>query len=249
MALSVPKESAFKNARSLFKETALSWRGLVVLIACEATVGGIGTYMANSGSHSARVQAGFTVAAVAGAALQAFVLIFLSLWATAPRRMLGQELTALSERVELIANTVQSLGGRGTDKAHNVRVALFAVRSELGACAGRIVRAKDEYARWWDPELDPLPTQKWTAYFADLTRVPDALNTKIDLAYQTCDHLNHLAGWYIAERKRLASPFASLAPKAGPTSVTEYDKEQLAKGLKEINETNKAISAHLDEAE
>jgi hypothetical protein len=92
-----------------------------------------------------------------------------------------------------------------------------------------------------------LPGQQWKDYFADLTLIPDELNAKIDRAYKACDHLNHLARWYIREQQRSKAAFAALVAQAGPTNVNDYDKEQLQNGLKKINEANLAISAYLDE--
>jgi hypothetical protein len=83
------RHNAFQNARSLFRQTAVSWRGLVVLIACEASVGGVGTYVASSGSHSARV-------------------------------------TDIAAKVAKLDAPTEA------QEATRVRVALYAVRSELG---------------------------------------------------------------------------------------------------------------------
>jgi len=122
-----------------------------------------------------------------------------------------------------------------------IRVALFAVRSELGACATRIVEAQAA-SNWWDPDTDPLPAQAWKAHFQALTLIPDDLNAVIDITYQKCDRLNHLSRYYIEERKR-ATPLAIFKP--GPTQLNDHDKERLASALKRITETNRAISEHL----
>jgi hypothetical protein len=244
----VHKESALANAKRLFWPTFLWWRGLLLLLACEATVGGVGTYMANHGSHSARVQASFSVAAIVGAALTAFLLAFLALWATAPKRILQDEVTALSERVGTITNTVQSLAGTGTNKAVTLRVALVAVQIELGSAA-TVINESIDRGLWWNPEHDPLPSQQWTDHFATLTDplLGKELHAKIALAYDRCNRLNQ------AIRRRRASAEAAQVFKIPPVlhrhAISENDKERLDSALGVIHDTNRSIGDYLDELE
>jgi hypothetical protein len=182
----------------------------------------------------------FLTTLLAGVALLAALLvIFAALWITAPHRILKAEVESLGERITQLDETPPP----GTDHSGDVRVALFAVRSELGACATRIVEAQED-ERWWDPDSDPLPGHEWAKHFAVLTDIPTQLNADIDITYKSCDRLNHLARWYMEEIKS-QSMFLPVKPR--PTRLNDHDEEQLAAALKRITETNAAISTHLGE--
>lgn len=240
------RRSAFRYAKEHFWHTVLWWRGLLLLLACEAVVAGVVAYTANAGTHSPRVWAALAAGVVVGGAGLAFLLAFLALWAVAPHRMVKVDVAALSTRVEALESKPAVVQGSPVDDTKSrERVALFAVRSELGGCADRIIRARNEYGRWWDAKEDPLPGDKWREHFADLTRIPDELNVSIDLAYKACDSLNHLARYYVRSLER-QTHFAVLAPQPGPTELNDYDKEQLDAAKKKIDETNAAISDYLN---
>jgi hypothetical protein len=211
------------------------WRAWLWLAACG--VGGTAAGVSLSWGHGKAGTVLLTVGAAVGGIVVGLLAIFAVLWVTAPHRLLR----ARVERLEIqVAELPASSGVVGDEE--QVRVALFAVRSELGACATRIIEAEED-EKWWDPDIDPLPATQWDRHFAVLTRLPDKLNAQIDVTYKTCDRLNHLARWYLEELRR-KTIFPTM-PKPSPTVLNDYDKEKLAEGRKKIDQTNNAISAHL----
>lgn len=211
------------------------WRAWLWLAACG--VGGTATGISLSWGHGKSGTVLLTIGSAVGGIVVGLLAIFAALLVTAPHRLLRWRVERLETQVAELPNTP------GTTDEEQLRVALFAVRSELGACATRITEAQ-ESLKWWDPDIDPLPASQWEKHFATLTRLPDNLNANIDITYQKCDRLNHLARSYLDElRRRMILP---AMPKPSPTALNDYDDEQLAAGLKRIGETNRAISAHLD---
>jgi hypothetical protein len=209
------------------------WRAWVCLAACG--VGGAVGAAYLSWAHGRTGTVLITAGAAIGSIVVALLVVFAALWITAPHRL-------LRTKVESLEAQIAELPVSAADDEEQLRVALFAVRSELGACATRIIEA-EEAQKWWDPDIDPLPAKQWEKHFAVLTRLPDKLNAQIDITYQKCDRLNHLTRWYLDElRRRMIIP---TMPKPSPTALNDYDEEQLAAGRKKINETNSAISAHL----
>jgi hypothetical protein len=233
----VDYEKPRANAKRMFwRAVTGDWRAWICLAVCGLAGIAGGAYF--SWGHGQGGVVLWTTLWAAVGLLVALLLVFLTLWVSAPYRILRAELAALAARVGE-EEAAPSAAGR----KEQVRVALYAVRSELGACATRIQEAQ-EYDKWWDPAVDPLPGTEWAKHFAVLTWIPDSLNTAIDLTYKKCDRLNHLARWYMEEMKA-ANPFFGFKPPR-PTELNDYDKEQLNAGLKEIGKTNRAISAHLD---
>jgi hypothetical protein len=211
------------------------WRAWLWLAACG--VGGTAAGISLSWGHGKAGTVLLTVGAAVGGIVAGLLAIFAVLWVAAPHRLLRARVERLETQV---AELPASPGVVGDEE--QLRVALFAVRSELGACARRIIEAQ-EAGKWWDPDTDPLPATQWERYFGVLTGLPDKLNAQIDITYQACDRLNHLTRWYLDElRRRVVFP---AMPKPSPTTLNEWDQERLADGRKKIEETNTAISAHL----
>jgi hypothetical protein len=131
---------------------------------------------------------------------------------------------------------------KGTDP---LRIALFAVRTELAACGTRIVEALN-VQRWWSPTGDPLPAGKWEAHAGDLSdpALPTPLHQKIESAYQHCDRMNHRISRYIEEYRR-----SQVVPLIIPSSIfafREGDEQALRDVLKRIETANTGISERVD---
>jgi len=236
-------ETPFRQARMIFWRTVLGdWRAWLCVALCGA--GGLagGAYFA-WGHGRGGVVAWTFLWAVIGIVV-ALLLIFLTLWATTPHRMLRAQVATLAEQVDTLTVQLQEIANVGKPEAirtEQIRIALYAVRSELGACATRMVEA-EQVGKWWDPETDPLPAEQWRRHFEVLTYIPDALNTEIDLTYQKCDRLNHRARGYVEEIKS-RTPWFPVKPR--PTELLDEDRELIEAARRKITSTNRAISDHL----
>jgi hypothetical protein len=186
---SVSPESSLTQARRMFWPAVTSdWRAWVCLVACGIGGTAAGAYL--SWGHGQAGTVVLTVVSAVGGVLVALLAIFAALWSTAPYRLIRARVNNLEAQVAELPSAT------GATDEEQIRVALFAVRSELGACATRITDAQ-EAGQWWDPDIDPLPATQWERHFGTLTRLPDNLNAEIDITYQRCDRLNHLARWYL----------------------------------------------------
>lgn len=139
---------------------------------------------------------------------------------------------------------ITRIDGSPTVQSGPLRVALFAVRSELAACAIRINEARARKT-WWDPDQDPLPAAKWDQHFATLSdaAVPDALNAKMERTYQECDRLNHLIRRRLAqwESNRASGSIVQL-PRSFTLNFRQADDQRLHDLRRLIDETNTEIS-------
>jgi len=160
-------------------------------------------------------------------------------YARAPFRLLQDDVEALSRSVVELQN-------REEGRPASLRVALIAVRSELGACATIIVEAQTK-REWWRPH-DQLPGTKWQEHSIALAdpALPKELLAEIDSAYQTCHRMNQRINGYVTEHR--ASQLISL-PIGPPVAVFRFregDEEALRDALDKIEVANNGISARVD---
>jgi hypothetical protein len=136
--------------------------------------------------------------------------------------------------------------GQGARReADPLRVALYAVREELGTCGTIINEARSSGSRkWWHPAHDPLPGQKWDEYHAELSQAPDALHNKMSRAYQKCNRLNHRIRGYITSYRQSQVLAIPMLP-AGVFAFRDDDEAQLDDAIRLILDANFAITGYL----
>ncbi len=198
-------------------------------------------YWAAEGTKNAKGQVATWV--LTGVIPLAGLLLVAAVWSfgTALFGVMRDEVAALTARVGAL-----EAAPPGVNSADQLRVALMAVRSELGSC-GTIISEALTRKRWWMPDSDPLPAAQWDRHFAALSdpSLPTDLHAAIEVAYQRCNRLNHRIGRYIAQHKQ--TQFLPMVP-ASIYQLHEGDEEALREALATITKANGAISARVDGA-
>jgi hypothetical protein len=201
---------------------------------------GVGVYFSYQHGRVALVV--ITVGAAAAGLVVALLTALGALWATAPVRSLGEDVRALSA-------SVAELQRREENRPEPLRVALMAVRSELGACATIITEARTK-KEWWRPH-DQLPGTQWRDHFAALAdpALSRELHAQINLAYQSCHRLNQRINGYVAAHKASQYIPFPVGPPATVFQFREGDEEALRDAIKKIEAANYAISTRVDEGQ
>lgn len=234
-----PRETAFRRARREFPPVLTGsprmWFWSTFWGLAGLAVGGYFSY-----DHRQVAFVGISVGAAAAGLVVALLTAFGALWASASVRSLGEDVMALSA-------AVAELQSREGNRPEPLRVALYAVRSELVACARGITEAL-ERKRWWSPTGDRLPGESFKNHFAALSdpALPTELFGLIEDAYQCCNRLNHRIARYVEEHKR-----AQLMPMipASVFALRDGDEERLREGLKKIDAAKTGISDLVERAQ
>jgi hypothetical protein len=129
-----------------------------------------------------------------------------------------------------------------------LRIALFAVRSELAAAAIRINEAIDR-GSWWRAN-DPLPAAEWAAHHAALASpsLPPEEHRLIEFAYQACDRMNHRIDGRLLRWRQNQNPMTvAITPVPdGLFAFRDGDLDALRDTRRSIDRANTAISQRVD---